>query len=100
MKIIEASYAHIKSMYHGEGPKNVEALFYAAQAQNAILFIDEADSLLSRRLTNVNQGSEQAINSMRSQLLICLERFKGVVIFATNLVQNYDPAFRHPCSAC
>ncbi len=63
------------------------------ERDNAILFIDEADSLLSRRLTNVTQGSEQAINSMRSQLLICLERFRGVVIFATNLVENYDKAF-------
>ena len=91
--IIIASYAQIESMYHGEGPKNVEALFYAAQRDNAILFIDEADSLLSRRLTNVTQGSEQAINSMRSQLLICLEKFKGIVIFATNLAENYDKAF-------
>jgi SpoVK/Ycf46/Vps4 family AAA+-type ATPase len=80
-------------MYHGEGPKNVEAIFMAAERENALLFIDEADSLLSKRLTNVNQGSEQAINSMRSQLLICLERFRGVVIFSTNLVQNYDKAF-------
>lgn len=91
--IIIASYAQIESMYHGEGPKNVEALFLAAQRDNAILFIDEADSLLSRRLTNVTQGSEQAINSMRSQLLICLEKFKGIVIFATNLAENYDKAF-------
>ncbi|HIK12893.1 MAG TPA: ATP-binding protein [Oscillatoriaceae cyanobacterium M33_DOE_052] len=91
--ILVASYAQIESMYHGEGPKNVEAVFMAAERENALLFIDEADSLLSKRLTNVNQGSEQAINSMRSQLLICLERFRGVVIFSTNLVQNYDQAF-------
>ena len=93
MKILEASYAGIESMYHGEGPKNVEALFYAAQRDNAVLFIDEADSLLSKRLTSVTQGSEQAINSMRSQLLLCLERFSGIVIFATNLAENYDKAF-------
>ncbi|WP_199333980.1 MULTISPECIES: ATP-binding protein [Nostocaceae] len=65
----------------------------AAERDNALLFIDEADSLLSKRLTNVTQGSEQAINSMRSQLLICLEKFRGVVIFSTNLVENYDKAF-------
>lgn len=92
-KIIIASYAQIESMYHGEGPKNVEAIFKAAEKQDAILFIDEADSLLSSRLTNVRQGSENAINSMRSQILICLERFSGIVIFATNLVSNYDRAF-------
>jgi len=91
--IIVASYAQIESKYHGEGPKNVEAIFFAAQRDGAVLFMDEADSLLSKRLTNVTQGSEQAINSMRSQILICLERHRGVVIFATNLVENYDQAF-------
>lgn len=91
--IMLASYADIESKYHGDGPKNVKALFAAAEAADAVLFIDEADSLLSRRLTNVTQGSEQAINSMRSQLLISLDQFSGIVIFATNLVENYDKAF-------
>lgn len=30
---------------------------------------------------------------MRSELLVLLEQFRGIVIFATNLVQNYDVAF-------
>ena len=92
-KILKVSYADVESKYHGEGPKMVKAIFLAAKRENAILFFDEADSLLSKRLTNVTQGSEQAINSMRSQLLICLEDFHGIVIFATNLVANYDKAF-------
>jgi ATP-dependent 26S proteasome regulatory subunit len=92
-KIILASYAEIESKYHGDGPKNVKKLFQIASDTNAVLFIDEADSLLSKRLTNVTQGSEQAINSMRSQLLIQIEQFSGVVIFATNLASNYDSAF-------
>ncbi len=93
-KILKVSYADIESKFHGEGPKQVKAIFLAAEKNNAVLFIDEADSLLSKRLTNVTDGSGQAINSMRSQLLICLEQFKGIVIFATNLVVNYDQAFR------
>lgn len=92
-KILLASYADIESKFHGDGPKNLKAIFYAAERDNAVLFIDEADSLLSKRLREVNSGSEQAINSMRSQLLICLEQFRGIVIFATNLVENYDKAF-------
>lgn len=92
-KIIRASYADIESKYHGEGPKRVKALFMAAKREGAVLFIDESDSLLSKRLTDVSEGSAQAINSMRSQLLISLEKFDGVVIFATNLVVNYDRAF-------
>lgn len=92
-KILKVSYADVESKYHGEGPKMVKAIFLAATKANAVLFFDEADSLLSKRLTSVTQGSEQAINSMRSQLLICLEEFMGIVIFATNLVVNYDQAF-------
>lgn len=92
-KVIRASYADIESKYHGEGPKRMKAIFLAAKQQDAVLFIDEADSMLSARLTNVSQGSEQAINSMRSQLLISLENHDGIVIFATNLIENYDQAF-------
>ena len=92
-KILKVSYADVESKYHGEGPKMVKAIFLAAANNDAVLFFDEADSLLSKRLTSVSQGSEQAINSMRSQLLICLEEFRGIVIFATNLVVNYDQAF-------
>lgn len=92
-KILSASYADIESKYHGEGPKMVKAIFKAAENDNAVLFLDESDSLLSKRLTNVTDGSAQAINSMRSQLLISLEQFRGIVIFATNLVINYDKAF-------
>lgn len=92
-KILKASYADIESKYHGEGPKMVKAIFLAAEKNDAVLFIDEADSLLSKRLTSVSSGSDQAINSMRSELLQSLEKFKGISIFATNLNQNYDPAF-------
>ena len=92
-KIMCASYADIESKYHGEGPKMLKAIFLAASRDDAVLFLDESDSLLSARLTNVTQGSEQAINSMRSQLLLCLQEFEGVVIFATNLIKNYDKAF-------
>ncbi|MFB9451714.1 AAA family ATPase [Dactylosporangium vinaceum] len=94
MPIITAGYAEIESKFHGDGPKNVQAIFEAAQRQRALLFIDEADSLLSHRLTNVSQGSDQAINSMRSQIVLSLDRFEGIVVFATNLVSNYDRAFQ------
>lgn len=92
-KILRATYADVESKFHGEGPKMVKAIFRAAEREDAVLFLDESDSLLSKRLTNVSDGSSQAINSMRSQLLISLENFKGIVIFATNLVVNYDKAF-------
>ena len=33
------------------------------------------------------------MNSMRSQMLISLENFHGIVVFATNMAVNYDSAF-------
>lgn len=92
-KIIRVSYPDIQSKYVGEGPKNIVAIFLAAETQDAILFIDEAESLLSKRLENVNDPSAQSMNSMRSQFLISMEKFHGIVIFASNLAKNYDKAF-------
>ncbi len=92
--ILAASYADIESKFLGSGPRNLEALFFAAERDGALLFVDEADSLLSARVGNAQSGSEKAVNSLRSQLLICLEKFKGVVVFASNFVESYDKAFK------
>ena len=59
-----------------------------------MLFFDEADSFLGKRIQNINQSADQALNSLRSQMLILLEEHSGVVIFATNLVSNFDKAFQ------
>ena len=50
--ILMASYAEVESKYVGDGSKNIEAVFHAAERDGAVLFIDEADSLLSRRLVD------------------------------------------------
>lgn len=92
-KILCVNYANIESMWAGESPKNLIAAFNVAQESNAVLFMDEADSFLGKRITNVTSGHDQSINSLRSQLLILLEEFEGVVIFGTNLVENFDKAF-------
>lgn len=92
-KILAVNYAEIESKYAGESPKNLIAAFNMAQESNAVLFFDEADSFLGKRISNVQSGHDQSINSLRSQMLILLENFEGVVIFATNLVKNFDKAF-------
>lgn len=90
--ILETKYGDLASMYHGEAVKNITALFHAAERDNAVLFIDEADSLISSRLSGASQGAERTINNMVNQFLACLDRFSGVVIFASNLAQDYDKA--------
>ncbi|WP_191013928.1 ATP-binding protein [Treponema zioleckii] len=92
-KLLILNYADIESKYVGEAPKNLVAAFDLAQKEDAIIFFDEADSFLGKRIKNVDSGSEQSINSLRSQMLMKLEEFNGIVFFATNLHENYDRAF-------
>lgn len=93
MPILLLNYSEIESKYVGEAPKNLQKAFSVAKEKNAVLFFDEADSFLGKRIEDVRHGSDQALNSLRSQMLILLEEFSGVVIFATNLVSNFDSAF-------
>jgi len=85
--------AELESKYVGDTAKNIAAAFTHAAAEGAVLFFDEADTLLGARLSSVTQGIDNEINAMRSTLLIELERFEGVVVFATNFAKNYDSAF-------
>jgi SpoVK/Ycf46/Vps4 family AAA+-type ATPase len=93
-ELLALNYSEIESKYVGEAPKNLESVFNYVRGKNIVLFFDEADSFLGKRITNVTQGAEQAINSLRSTMLIQLEKYEGIVIFATNLSHNYDSAFK------
>ena len=93
MGIIRANYAEIESKYVGETAKNIKAAFQKARETQALLFFDEADSILGRRLSNVRQSTDHAVNVSRSVMLLELDRFSGVTVFATNLASNYDTAF-------
>ncbi|MCC7447958.1 MAG: ATP-binding protein [Anaerolineae bacterium] len=91
--IIRIDYASIESRFVGDTPKNLVAAFNAASESGSVLFFDEADSVLSRRATNITQAADYGVNVSRSTLLLQLDSFEGVVLFATNLASNYDPAF-------
>lgn len=91
--LIRANYAEIESKYVGETAKNIKAAFQRARETKALLFFDEADSILGRRLSNISQSTDHAVNVSRSVMLLELDHFQGVTAFATNLASNYDTAF-------
>lgn len=91
--ILSVRYAEMESMWAGETPKNVAAVFRMAREEDAVLFFDEADAIASRRATGATQGYQRESNTVVNVLLKELEAFNGVVIFATNLAVNFDPAF-------
>jgi SpoVK/Ycf46/Vps4 family AAA+-type ATPase len=92
-RLLIVRYAELESMWMGETPKNVAAVFRLAREQRAVLLFDEADAIASRRTASVDHGFQRESNLVVNVLLQELEAFSGVVIFATNLAANFDPAF-------
>ena len=92
MKLLIVDYAEAESMWVGETPKNVVAAFRAATEQHAVLFFDEADAIAARRGSS-GMPDQRESNLTVNVLLRELENFNGIVIFATNLAANFDPAF-------
>jgi SpoVK/Ycf46/Vps4 family AAA+-type ATPase len=91
--LLEVSYAEIESKFVGETSKNIVALFRTAKEKNAVLLFDEADALLSKRVTEMHSSSDVSVNQTRSVLLKLLDEYDGICLFTTNFIRNYDPAF-------
>ena len=92
-KILIVNYAELESKYVGETPKNIKKVFEIAKETNSILFFDEADAILSKRVTNMNNATDVSVNQTRSVLLMLLNDFQDYIIFATNFIENFDSAF-------
>jgi SpoVK/Ycf46/Vps4 family AAA+-type ATPase len=80
------------SKYIGETEKHLQRLFDAAETAGAVLFFDEADALFGKR-TDVKDSHDRYANLDVSYLLQRIERFKGLVILASNTKSNIDSAF-------
>lgn len=72
----------------GETEALIDKAFSDAKKHGAILFLDEIDSVLVNR-RHAEHSWEVA---QTSQLLQSMEAFEGIVIAATNLVENLDEA--------
>ena len=92
-KLLVVRYAELESRWVGQTAKHVASVFRSAARQDAVLFFDEADAIAGRRFTSMNAAYEREANGIVNVLLHELETFPGVVIFATNLAANIDPAF-------
>ena len=98
MPFLKVDLAELESKFMGETAKNLSALFAEAQDTGALLFFDEADTVLGKRLSSVTQGVDAEINMTRSTMLIEMDGFTGVLVFASNFPENYDAAFRRRIS--
>ncbi|HZT54844.1 MAG TPA: AAA family ATPase, partial [Burkholderiaceae bacterium] len=78
----------IMSKYVGETEQNMAAMFKEAEAEKAVLLLDEADSFLQDR-----RGAQRTYEVTEvNEMLQGMERFAGVFICTTNLFQELDEA--------
>ena len=89
--LFQVDYSAIISKYLGDTAKHIKLAFAQAHENDAVLFFDEADSLLSKRVST-GESCATSINQNRNVLMQELDRHDGVVIVTTNLFENYDPA--------
>jgi AAA+ superfamily predicted ATPase len=82
----------VVSKYIGETEKNLARIFRGAADANAVLFFDEADALFGKR-SEVKDAHDRYANIEVAYLLQRIEAYDGLVILATNLSRNIDPAF-------
>jgi AAA+ superfamily predicted ATPase len=92
LDLFRISLPNTVSKFIGETEKNLDRIFDAAEDSNAILFFDEADSILGKR-SEVRDSHDRYANLEISYLLQRMEEFDGVSILASNLRANIDDAF-------
>ncbi|MGX6606289.1 ATP-binding protein [Micromonosporaceae bacterium Da 78-11] len=92
LDLYKVDLSAVVSKYIGETEKNLERIFGAAAAGDLVLFFDEADALFGKR-SEVSDAHDRYANIEVAYLLQRLETYEGMVVLATNLQRNIDPAF-------
>jgi len=98
-KVLSFDCSKILSMYVGESEKNVRRIFDTYRdlsektKSSPVLLLNEADQFLSSRTTGPGGGADKMHNQMQNIFLEQIEKFEGVLIATTNLLESIDPAF-------
>jgi hypothetical protein len=92
LDLYKVDLSGVVSKYIGETEKNLDRIFRAARAANAIVFLDEAEAIMGKR-SDVKDAHDRYANIEVAYLLQKLEEHEGIVILATNLRRNIDDAF-------
>ncbi len=92
LNLYRIDLSQVVSKYIGETEKALARVFEEAEAGHGILFFDEADAIFGKR-SEVKDAHDRYANIEVGFLLQRMESFDGVMILATNLRANLDPAF-------
>ena len=98
-QVLSFDCSKILSMYIGESEKNVRKIFdtYKDLVQKSrsepVLLLNEADQFLTARTSVTAHSADKMYNQMQNIFLEQIERFDGLLIATTNLLENIDSAF-------
>ena len=87
-KVVVKMASDLLDHWVGKTEKAIRAAFEEAEEENAILFLDELDGLMQDRSGAIANWEVTQVN----ELLDCMERFKGVMVGATNFMDHLDAA--------
>ena len=87
-RIICKRVSDLQSKYVGQGEKNIKRAFQEAGSEEAVLIIDEADSLLFSR----DRAKHSWEISFTNEFLTQMERFRGILVCTTNRLGDLDTA--------
>jgi len=86
--LIVKQASDLMSKFVGETEQNMAAMFKEAEAERAVLLLDEADSYLQDR-----RGAQRSYEVTEvNEMLQGMERFNGIFICTTNLLDRIDQA--------
>jgi len=98
-RVLSFDCSKILSKYVGESEKNVRNIFDTYKElckktkSEPLLLLNEADQFLSARSTDSGASADKMHNQMQNIFLEQIERFDGLLIATTNLLETIDPAF-------
>ena len=86
--LIVKQASDLMSKYVGETEQKMAAMFREAEAEKAVLLLDEADSFLQDR-----RGAQRTYEVTEvNEMLQGMERYRGIFICTTNLLDRIDQA--------
>lgn len=97
-RFITLDCSKVLNAWVGESEQNTRRIFdkYREVSKNLqnppVLLLNEAEQFLHRRIESI-RSTDHMYNQMQNIFLEQLERFEGILIATTNLVDNLDPAF-------
>ena len=88
MPLLLRQGSDLLNCYVGGTEKNIAQAFEQAKADNALLVLDEVDTFLFSREGADRSWERSQVNEMLTQI----ERFEGLMVVSTNLIEVLDPA--------